>query len=126
MSDDDAPRDPVTGRVPPSADDLRDPGTVPLWPVGQDAGPPLEDVDKTGTTEIERRLLGVLEREYARLRQHARGSARWGEALSAAQAVYRALRSLYMPPWVGEYPWENEGTSRRGWEINLEWATRVY
>jgi len=77
MSCDDTPRDPVTGRVPPSPDDLREPTAVPPWPVGS-SGRPTEEDDRTGITEIERRLLDVLENE---------GASRHGWELSIAWAA---------------------------------------
>jgi hypothetical protein len=129
-----APRDPVTGRVPPHplVAGLKDPTTTPLWAIGSFGGRAEINDDKRGVSEVETRLLAVIEDEYKKLQRidkTHRGSRAWGEQLFAARAALRALEQIgpSQRPGDGKFFEGIEGVStKRGYQLALDWRTRLY
>lgn len=131
----DKPYDPGTGRPPADPNDLRDPTTVPMWPIGFfGQRNPIENDDKTGISEIESRILGRLEETFKRLQYAERGTLHWGELLYECRGIKRAWDSLYAHPWKDDetrpkdesHPWNNEGCTHQGWKLQLDWQARLY
>jgi hypothetical protein len=129
----DTPYDPETGRPPVAPNDTRDPTTIPMWTIGG-FGKPVGNDDKTGVTEVERRIIEELEKSYARLQRADRGSRQWGELLYECRGLNRALQCLYNHPWKDDetkpkdesHGWNNEGCSHAGWKLQLDWQARLY
>ena len=131
----DTPYDPETGRPPIDPNDTRDPTTIPMWTVGGfGQGKLVENDDKTGVTEVERRIIEQLENTYSRFQRAERGTLRWGELLHECRGLNSALQCLYRHPWKDDetkaekdsHPWNNEGGSHAGWKLQLDWQARLY
>ena len=129
-----APRDTQTGRVPPDPlyAGLQDPTAIPQWPIGFFSEKGEFNDDKAGISEVELRLLEVVEDEYKllqRIDKTHRGSRAWGEQLFAVRAALRALEKVgpSQRPGDGVYREGAEGVStKRGYRLALDWRARLY
>jgi hypothetical protein len=123
-------RDPTTGRVPPHPLDTRDPTTIPQWPIGSFGAKSEVDDDKRGVSEVERRLLELVERHYKELqkldRTH-RGSRAWGEALCGTRGAHDALKQIgHCQGMNGGYLEETSMSTERGRHLASDWQARLY